>query len=565
MRYTKYLSFLSYFILCVLGLYTFYVGVIEPPFRGYYTIDESYVADGGVFLWYGMTPRCLDWPATPSVLQFYLLFSIATLQSLITNFGDHNDLVSYFNQFDLNAYKYLMNREPLLLVGRTVQLILVVFFLFITVFFLQQRGKKNNGALAGILSILLVTSYLVWFNVPFLRPEALAGTIFLYVFVRLMFSREISKNQLRILSLLFAVVIAQRLLFAFLSPIFFLGLFFRLPNDKFKGMLHSVGIVLICFIALCPFFVTDPFVMGKAFFGGILAKMNDKPMETFFNMNYISNYFSDYIGYLLVALALVGTVSFLAKREGYNWVVIGNWLFFLFLVLRSPKIYDTHVLPAAVIMLVMIGYGIDYVRCVSGKFGWGLVAILCLVIGGSNVGKYVKVQQAFHQVTNEQNLTIWLHSQKNDTRILLPISADLELPKNETMLDRRIVQNSNVERMADKLNYLLGKKGNDKIADAQLPIVAKNNIFEDEIMYDLQYKLLKKYSNLTTKGFDYDVYLDNIELVNHGISHSQAMADFKEGKYDLLVTEKPLETPLVLLKEFTDKAGASFYVYKYQD
>lgn len=565
MRYTKYLSFLSYFILCALGLYTFYVGVIEPPFRGYYTIDESYVADGGVFLWYGMTPRCLDWPATPSVLQFYLLFSLSTLQSLIANFGDHKDLVGYFNQFDLNAYNYLMNREPLLLVGRTVQLILVLFFVFLTVFFLQQRGKKSNGTLAGILSILVVTSYLVWFNAPFLRPEVLAGTVFLYIFVQLVFSTEISKNQLRILSLLFAAVIAQRLLFAFLSPIFFLGLFFRLPTDRFKGMLHAIGIVLICFIALCPFFITDPFVMGKAFFGGILAKMNDKPMETFFNMNYISNYFSDYTGYLLVALALVGTFSFLAKREGYSWIVVANWIFFLFLVLRSPKIYDTHVLPAAVIMLVMIGYGLDYIRSISGKFGWGAVAILCLVIGGSNIVRYVKFQNEFHKVTNEQNLTAWLGSQASNTRLLLPVSGELELPKNEAMLDRRILQNSNSDRMASKLNYLLGKKGEDKIADAQLPIVAKNNIFEDEVMYDLQYKLLKKYSNLTSKGFDYDVYLENIELVNHGISLTQAMADFKEGKYDLLITEKPLEGTLVPLKEFSGKRGAPFYVYKYQN
>jgi hypothetical protein len=565
MAYTKYLSFLSYFILCVLGLYTFYVGVIEPPFRGYYTIDESYVADGGVFLWYGMTPRCLDWPATPSVLQFYLLFSLSTLQSLIANFGDQKELVSYFNQFDLNAYNYLMNREPLLLVGRTVQLILVLFFVFLTVFFLQQRGKKSNGTLAGILSILVVTSYLIWFNAPFLRPEALAGTVFLYIFVQLVFSTEISKNQLRVLSLLFAAVIAQRLLFAFLSPIFFLGLFFRLPTDRFKGMLHAVGIVLICFIALCPFFITDPFVMGKAFFGGILAKMNDKPMETFFNMNYISNYFSDYTGYLLVALALVGTFSFLAKREAYNWIVIANWLFFLFLVLRSPKIYDTHVLPAAVIMLVMIGYGIDYVRSLTGKFGWGAVAIICVVIGGNNILRFVKFQKEFHEVTNEQNLTGWLESQPNDTRFLLPVSAELDLPKNEAMLNRRILQNSNADRMAGKLNYLLGKKGNDKIADAQLPIVAKNNIFEDEMMYDLQYKLLKKHRSLTSKSFDYDIYLDNIELVNHGISYSQAMSDFRDGKYDLLVTEKQLEGTLVPWKEFRGKRGAPFYVYKYQN
>lgn len=565
MRYTKYLSFLSYLILCVLGLYTFYVGVIDPPFRGYYTIDESYVADGGVFLWYGMTPRCLDWPATPSVLQFYLLFSLSTLQSFLGNLDSHKDLVGYFNQFDLNAYNYLINREPLILIGRTVQLVLVVFFLFLTISFLRRTSGKDETVLTGVLSILIVTSYLVWFNAPFLRPEAIAGTVFLYILVQLIFSKEITTNQLRLLSILFAVVIAQRLLFAFLSPLFFLGLFFRLPNAKFKGTVHSIGIVLLCFIALCPFFVTDPFVMGKAFFGGILAKMNDKPMETFFNMNYISAYFSDYIGYLFVVLAAVGTIVFVAKKGVYSWVVVINWFLFLFLVLRSPKIYDTHVLPAAVIMLVMVGYGINFLYEVSGKYGWAVVAILCVAISTSNVTRYVNFQNVSHQVTNEQNLVHWLTSQRTNTKILLPISADLDLPKNQAMLERRIAQNNDADRMAGKLNYLLGKKGNDKIADAQLPIVAKNNIFEDEVMYDLQYRLLKKYSNLTGKAFDYNVYMDNIELVNHGVSYAQAMADFKEGKYDLLVTEKPLELPTVPLKEFTDKTGATFYVYKYQN
>jgi hypothetical protein len=63
-------------------------------------------------------------------------------------------------------------------------------------------------------------------------------------------------------------------------------------------------------------------------------------------------------------------------------------------------------------------------------------------------------------------------------------------------------------------------------------------------------------------SFDYDVYLDNIELVNHGISRRQAMSDFREGKYDLLVTDERLSDPLVPIKEFTREPGASYYVYK---
>ena len=566
MKYPRYFALIPYILLLLFWGYTFYAGVVDAPYGGYYTIDESYVADGGVFLYYGITPRCLDWPAAPGILLFYLLFTLTTIWNLVGQLTTYAGFVDVLNQFDWNAYSYLINREPFIIAGRVVQLVLVLLIVILTVRFLLRSDSVKKEQVGLILSLLIVSSYMVWSNAPCLRPEALAGTLFLYILVRLIWTERISKKDVYFLSALFAVVIAQRLLFAFLFPAFLLGIFFQSSKEhRMNYSLKAMGMIVVFFMALCPFFLTAPMVVAKAFFGGILAKMNDKPMETFFNQVYISGIFDHYLNFIVLAIVLVGAVVFVSQRKIFYTAIVINWLLFLFLVLRSPKIYDTHVLPAGVITLVMLAYGLNFLLVRFGNYGRILVVILLVAFVADNGYRYVDFQIMSHKETNEEGFYKWLSANADSsTTLLLPIEVDMKLPKGKETLLREMEQRRDKSKMIRKLNYLLGRKGEEQIAADRLPLIAWNNVFEDEKMYELQYELLLKYANGRNKGYNYTVYLDNVELVSHGITVKKALEDFEDGKYYFLVTEEVLPEPAKPVVSFANKRGSAFYVYRRQ-
>ncbi|WP_373331379.1 hypothetical protein [Salmonirosea aquatica] len=308
----------AFLVLTLIWVYTFYVSILTPPFFGYFTVDENFIADSGIFLWYGNTPRCLDWPATPSLLTFFLMFGLAVAGSIVTNRGQIHGLLDVFEQFDLQAYQYFTNRESFLVVGRTVQLLEVGIVLVILIRFLYRQNHTLLTELSRpALTFIIITSYVVWFNAPVLRPEALSGSLFFYILARLLFTDRLSNQQIYWLAVLFGIVLAERLLFVFVVPMLLGGVFYRSERNHWRMIFRFILLTLAVFVVCCPFILTDPLVVLKSFIGGIMAKMNDKPMATLFNYEFIGLYLQNPVNYLVLFLSVLGDGYCLGRGQGF--------------------------------------------------------------------------------------------------------------------------------------------------------------------------------------------------------------------------------------------------------
>lgn len=548
-------------VLAVIWVYTLCESVISPPVSGYYTSDENFIADSGVFMWYGNTPRCLDWPAAPSVLLFFLMFGTVALCSIVANMGSFESIFDALEHFDAQTYAYLSGREDYILAGRTIQLIVVGLTIFFTVrFIFRSHHPMLTSLLKGGLSMLIVTSYIVWFNAPFLRPEALAGSLFIFLLCRLFFAIVPDRRELLFWSVLFGVIVAERLIFVFVSPIVFFRIYECLPFRKWSGVFRAAGLTLLTFIVFCPFILTDPFVILKAFGGGILAKMQDAPMKSLFNMDFIGLYFENPVSYLVVILAITGAVSLLVKRKLFGWVVSLNLLLFLFLVLRSAKIYDTHVLPAGVITLFLAAFGIVFLvgQLPGRRLLWASVPVL--VISFYNLKNVYAFQVHAHKPDTFHLAYDWVCTLPEGTSLVVPPGRfEYVLARTQEGLRRVFDANQDEVKMQKKIRFLLGAKDDEKVS---FPIVANSFLFEDEALYETQYRILMKFNHLSKKRFDYDTYTDNNILANTYVLKSQATDDFKKGRYTYFISEENQEGLGEPFRTFSTPGSSTYYVYK---
>lgn len=551
----------TYALLGLLWAFTFYKSVVVPPFFGYYTTDENFIADSGVFLWYGNTPRCLDWPASPSLLIFFALFGLNAAYRIMANPGEMDGFADVFTQVDLAAFQYLTNRQELLLIGRTIQLALVGVIIFLTIRFIYRNPHPllDNGG-RNVLAFLVISSSFIWTYAPVLRPEALAGSLFLYIIVRMVFGRELTPRETYLLAVLFGIVLAERLLFVFVAPVVLGGVYFLSPRRKWTLTWRALLLVAGVFVVLCPFILTDPLVVLKSFFGGILAKMQDKPMPTAFNEAFIGEYFKNPLSFGWVALCLLGGWVLIKERKPFYLLLAANWLFFLFLVLRSAKIYGSHVLPAAVFTLVVAAVGARFLASLLPK-GRVVAGLLVAGLGAASLVEIYQAQAVSHRRSNVAKAAEWVGTLPGNPRLLVHPDLETYLPKSRVCLRRELAQNGDTLKMVRKLGYLIGGK-DDRVAAGPLPYVAYVFAFEDERLYETQYQLLLRYLDRSpARKFDYDVYQENTVLASHSVQVEKAIADFKEGKYDYLVTERTLDG-FEPIKVFSDGMHETLYSYK---
>ncbi|WP_159467594.1 hypothetical protein [Dyadobacter sp. 3J3] len=552
----------TYTLLTLIIISVFISGVIISPFHGYYTTDENFVADSGVWMWYGNTPRGLDWPASPSMLFYFVVFGAACFKSIVANTGGIHGLVSIFESFDLEAYKYLWDREPYILLGRAVQIFVVGYVMYITIRLIHKRNHYLlTDSLRLFLPVVLVASTILLGNLPVLRPEAISGSLFILLMARLIFADSITIKEVVICSVIFGLILAQRLIFAFFIPFYVVAIFLLIPQDKIKNVLFAILMILISFIVFCPFIISDTLVVMKSFVGGIIAKMNDKPMGTFFNMEYLKIYFAEPVNYIILLLSVLGIYNLLRTKKVIYFVLIGNLFIFLFLVLRSSKIYDTHVLPAGVVTLFLIGFGLSYIvelgKATGFKVAIGLVVIMSLFHFNEAYAQHKRV----HATINMHTASKWILTLPSDTKMLLNPELEFYIPKTQDCLLREKAQNLDTLKMIKKLNFLLGNKGAAELNEKDLPIIANAFAFEDEKQYDAQYRILLKYiSTEKRKMYDYDIYFDSIELASHSVQTQEAIAEFKAGKYQYMVTDLQMEG-VKPIKVFNKDEGAYYYVY----
>lgn len=555
-----------YILFAVLWGYCFFSGVISPPFLSYYTFDESFIADSGVFLWYGITPRILDWPASPSVLIYGLIFGFSVLYNIVNGLSGLTGFLDAFVIMDKTAYGYLFDREPYILAGRAVQLLIVLCVMLWTLRFLF---RQEHPLLAGTgrygICLLLVSSHLIMNNGTVIRPEAISEVFFIHILCRLLFSERLDRQTVITLSVLFGLVAAERLIFLFMTPLFLAGIFLLTGKESRKAIRLSLGIFLLSFLAFCPFALTDPLIISKAFFGGILAKVNDNPMRSFFNWAFIKTYFDNPANYLALALTFLGIYRLWKEKKLFYRIVIANWLLFLFLVLRSSKIYDPHVLPAALVNLFLMGTGLLMLADLAGRKREYLTWIAGIIVVAGEVVMIVSYHSWVRRNTNEYEAVRWIRKEiPGDSRMLVNIGVGLYLAPNDQALARRMEATGNVDNRLRKLGYLMGlnQVSKSRLTEADMPLAASAFAFEDESLFSLQYSLLRKYGKTETrKRFDADVYVEDNTLLYHGVLLPEGLERFRSGEYRYLVADEAMEgyTPL---KEFFGQDGGVIRIYK---
>jgi hypothetical protein len=560
---------ISLFVLFLFFFVSVYFGIVSPPPLITYTTDENFIGESGIFLLYGNTPRALEWAAVPSTLIAYLLFLIWCGVKLINGISSIKSISDVLEIVDKNAYYYLNHREEFVVWERWFQLFLIIFILFHTTkFIINSKHQALSEGIKIILIFLCLSADVIWLYAPVIRPEALSGSLFIYILYRLFFSDRINLNSALYILFLFILTVTQRLIFVFLTP-FVLGsllVYLNKENYKWRDYLKYISFFFLLLLALMPFLITDLFVVLKSFLGGVFSKLNHNKMETFFNMDYINAFLEKPFNIIITVLSLFGTY-FIFKfyhKKSIIFLFLGNLLFFLYTSLKSAQLYITHTYPMAIMFLILIGFGlvglVSLLKESKRVFAYWAIVILLIV---NTLGEiYANNSAIYSQQKNIADVISWVKSTNNNEKIALPLDFDGLLQKNKACIFREYEANASEKYRFEKLSKLLKMPISDSISKFSLPIIAQSFAFEDERLFDTQYQVSLKYIDSDSeKKFDTDYYFFKTDNMSHCILKSDAMKGFNEGKYHYLVSDEKL-SGIYPIKSFETAGGISFWVYE---
>ena len=565
------LSLISKIILLTLLAISFYHGIISPPPLITFTTDENFIGESGIFLLFGMTPRALEWAALPSTLIAYLMFILWCGFTLLKNLSSIHGLPDILTVFDKNAFYYLNHREEFVIWERWIQLILIGFIIYRTIqFILNSKHPILKPEIKLILTVLCVCSDVIWVSVPLIRPEALSGSLFLYLIVRLLFTEIITPKIASILLIIFILTFTQRLIFLFFGPFVVGTILIHLWQQKISWKTYSnyIGIVILALFALMPFIITDTFVVLKSFLGGVFTKINHDKMDTYFNMSYINNFVTEPINLIFSVFCVIG-MWYLVKlhtSKSITIIFILNFLFILFSSLKAAQLYNTHTFPLSMMAIIMIAFGIYglsmFIKVNQRKLILGILTVILFVNTVWTVQK--NKASVIGQQQNLADAIAWIKSLNNNEKILLSLDFDGLIPKNKTCLLREYEANASDDYRMKKLSNLLKMPIADSLNKFTLPILAQSFAFEDEKLFDTQYQIALKYVDTdTAKRFDTDYFFKNNNNMSHCYVESEALNRFKEGKYHYIISQVQIPD-LKPVKSFLKGGGDIFWVYEFK-
>ena len=564
-------SLISKIILLTLLAISFYHGIISPPPLITFTTDENFIGESGIFLLFGMTPRALEWAALPSTLIAYLMFILWCGFTLLKNLSSIHGLPDILTVFDKNAFYYLNHREEFVIWERWIQLILIGFIIYRTIqFILNSKHPILKPEIKLILTILCVCSDVIWVSVPLIRPEALSGSLFLYLIVRLLFTEIITPKIASILLIIFILTFTQRLIFLFFGPFVVGTILIHLWQQKISWKTYSnyIGIVILALFALMPFIITDTFVVLKSFLGGVFTKINHDKMDTYFNMSYINNFVTEPINLIFSVFCVIG-MWYLVKlhtSKSITIIFILNFLFILFSSLKAAQLYNTHTFPLSMMAIIMIAFGIYglsmFIKVNQRKLILGILTVILFVNTVWTVQK--NKASVIGQQQNLADAIAWIKSLNNNEKILLSLDFDGLIPKNKPCLLREYKANASDDYRMKKLSNLLKMPIADSLNKFTLPILAQSFAFEDEKLFDTQYQIALKYVDTdTAKRFDTDYFFKNNNNMSHCYVESEALNRFKEGKYHYIISQVQIPD-LKPVKSFLKGGGDIFWVYEFK-
>ncbi len=567
---TRNLSLIANLILLIFLAISFYHGIISPPPLVTFTTDENFIGESGIFLLFGITPRALEWAALPSTLIAYLMFIFWCGFSFIKNLSSIHSLPDILTIFDKNAFYYLNHREEFVICERWIQLFLIGFIIYRTLqFILHTKHPVLNPEIKFILTALCLCSEVIWVSTPLIRPEALSGSLFLYLIIRILFTEKITPKIATTLLIIFIITFTQRLIFLFFGPFVLGSILINLGQQKisWKTYLNYFGLVILVFLAFMPFIVTDTFVVLKSFLGGVFTKINHDKMNTYFNMSYINNFLQEPINIIFTIFCITG-MWFLVKRHSSKWTTllfISNFIFILFSSLKAAQLYNTHTFPMSMMAIIMIAFGVfGFTSFIKENQRMWVLSILSVFLVINSLWTIQKNKiSVSEQQQNLADAIAWVKSLPNNEKILLALDFDGLIPKNKTCLLREYEANANETYRIDKLHKLLKMPKSDSISKFTIPILAQSFAFEDEKLFDTQYQIALKYIDSdSTKRFDTDYFFENNSNMSHCYVQNEALRRFEEGKYHYIVSQKKIPN-LKPIKSFLKGGGVIFWAYEF--
>ncbi|CCH03026.1 hypothetical protein FAES_5027 [Fibrella aestuarina BUZ 2] len=539
--------------------FALFISYVRPPLSGYFTTDEQFIADSGVFMLYGATPRCLDWPGIPMVLVFYVLaIGQCGLNLLAAATSGPLTAVDAFGIVDKTVYTYLTDRVPLLVAGRTVQLLLVFGLLF---WCIQLIYKSQVALLPRVmrfpLVVLLCLSFDVLAGAPVVRPEGLAYALFAVASLLVLVGnfREGSWRLPVIVLGVMALMISQRLLFVFTFPFLLGGLLLQM-GFSLRRAVGTLALLLLCTLLAMPFLFTDSFVVLKAFLGGMLQKVNGAPQPTYFNWTYIRDSVLGTPTVWQAALIVIGSVAFwrFYPKRGVAALLLGNLLFLTVTIFHASKIYHTHTLPIRCLTLFPLLYGLYWLYRATNRI-WVMYGLLAIYVMANAYEGWDMVRASF--ISNPMwDVVTYLKTLPDSKRVLIDPIFDNVAPRSQKTLARELSNIQDMTLTQVKYKRQLGGK-----VEGDVPIAMVATLSEDERLAVLQRQVLARYTP-AGRFPDSFVYTDYPGFVNYFIDKASAMADFDKGQYDYLVTYEALPNRQPVRIFWTEAYWPAFFLYQ---
>ena len=568
---TRSLSIISSIILVMFLIVSIYFGILSPPPLITYTTDENFIGESGIFLLYGNTPRALEWAALPSIFIAYALFLVWCSFLILKSVSSVHGLPDILTIIDKNAFYYLNHREEFVIWERWIQIFVVGFIIYKTIqFIIYSKHPILKSEIRIILMLLCLCADAIWITVPVIRPEALSGSLFLYIIVRILFTEKITLQIATTLLILFILTFTQRLIFVFFSPFVIGSILIHLWEQKiiWKTYLKYFLIVILALFALMPFIITDTMVVMKSFLGGVFIKINHNQMDTYFNIEFINNFFNKPINIFFSIFTIIGSWFWvkLYSSKFISFLFIANFLFILFSSLKAAQLYSTHTFPLSIMAIIMIGFGIDsIIKLVKENQKKWVLEILALFLIFNSFWAIHKSNIAItEQLQNIADAVSWIKGLENNEKVALTLDFDGLIPKNKACLLREYDANASDNYRIRKLAKLLKMPSSDSISKFTIPILAQSFAFEDEKLFDTQYQIALKYVDSdSTKRFDTVYFFENNNNMSHCILKDQALKSFQAGMYKYIISKDKISN-LTPVKSFIKNGGDRFWAYEFK-
>lgn len=556
------------FLLLFYTIWVYYLCFINLPKGDFYIPnDEFMIPDSGIFAWYGLPSRCLEWPASPMLFFYYLLIGIFTLHSFIYQHFFQDSNISFFEVFDQQVYDYLTHKPDYLVSGRVFQFVMVII---LTTLSFQKFKKtnlfKNNETGLILFFALILSCQTLLSTTAMVRPDSIAILLAVYL-ISICFSNEIFtlKGQILLISI-FALLMSFRTIFVFFFPVILYLTFTKRNSNSYSKKFFIVGLFLVFTIILNPFLITDTFLFLKAFLGNIIGKRHSE-MNSYYNFDFILQQINEnklipiYIIFSIIGLAITWQKGLISKVL-LGLIIVVNFIY-LHSVLTSPTLFTTHIAPLLPVFFLFAALGFSQVTQKKNLY-FGIV--FCAILLGNFFVNKSATRGGFEM--NYFSAANWLKKQSDIKSIAIPEQLDVLFAdirsKKSYQLEYNLLTN-NASREA-KLSKLYSFSDTTK--------KAFNNGLMRSFMFDEEnIKATAAFISIEqtpeNKANSKMIYLFDDHLQATGIAplHSQPMDNlmplFSDATIEYFLTKNQWPIPnFEIIKQFDQGSGEPYFVYQ---